>query len=213
MVDMVKRTHSICITEESYNMMIPLLQSLPFVEKVAPHKDEVVTINLDEIMDKEWLNIPYGYIPRWWFYLYPDMACDLSKRWLDLSKRDDMRPKIILNRSSRYHNPTINYGFLKKHIDSILFVGLDDEWKSFCRSHLEVPHYKPKDFLELAIAINSCKLFIGNQSFCYSLAEAVKAPRILELFSPLPNVVPNGPNGYDFYHQGALEYYVNEILK
>jgi hypothetical protein len=35
----------------------------------------------------------------------------------------------------------------------------------------------------------------------------MKVPRILEVFPLMPNVIPIGEKAYDFYHQGAVEYY------
>jgi len=54
---------------------------------------------------------------------------------------------------------------------------------------------------------------LGNQSFCYQLAESMKIPRLLELSPVLPNVIPNGKDGYDFYHQQALEYYLEKLSR
>jgi hypothetical protein len=210
MAEGIHRKGGITITEKDFEMLRPLLMSQPYIEDVIRHTDESVTVHLDDVMRHQWLNIPYGYIPRWWFYLYPDMACDLSKPWLELD--DQMGEMILINRSARYHNPNIDYSFLEEYRHKLLFVGLDDEWKSFCKSFVAIRHYKVQDFLELAIAINSCQLFIGNQSFCFALAEALKVPRILEVFAPLPNVIPTGENARDFYQTDALKYYVEELL-
>ena len=49
------------------------------------------------------------------------------------------------------------------------------------------------------------KLFIGNLSFGYALAEALKVPRLLESGPNFPLVYPNGNHGYDFYFQSHFE--------
>jgi len=64
----------------------------------------------------------------------------------------------------------------------------------------------------MAQVIASCKLFIGNQSFPYSIAEALKTKRLLEVYYQAPNVIPNGPNGYDFYFQDHFKYLVDAML-
>ena len=48
-------------------------------------------------------------------------------------------------------------------------------------------------------------MFIGNLSFGYALAEALKVPRLLESGPNFPLVYPNGKNGYDFYFQSHFE--------
>lgn len=165
-------------------------------------------------LDKIYLtptNIPYGNIHRWPWYCYPDMACDLSKPWIEIAPDDYLDDAIILNRTLRSRNESINYRFLGDR--KILFVGHEDEARRFQEEN-DLPnlfHYQTKNLLELAIAIRSCKFFMGNQSLCFALAEAMKVPRILETCSYLPNVIPSGEKAYDFYFQSSLEYYFNQL--
>jgi ADP-heptose:LPS heptosyltransferase len=72
----------------------------------------------------------------------------------------------------------------------------------------KIPHliYRPvRDFLEMASVIAGAKLFIGNQSFPFSLAEALKANRLLEVYFECPNVTVYGENGFDFSFQPQFE--------
>ena len=64
---------------------------------------------------------------------------------------------------------------------------------------------------ELASIIKSSKFFIGNLSFGYALAEALKIPRLLESGPNFPLVYPNGPNAYDFYFQKHFETLVKKL--
>lgn len=165
-------------------------------------------------LDKIYLtptNIPFGNIHRWPWYCYPDMACDLSKPWLEVEPDDSMQDTIIVNRTLRARNDSINYRFLKG--SPVIFVGHVDEFERFGIEN-ELPdliYLETMNLLELAVAIRSCKFFIGNQSLCFALAEAMKVPRILETCSYLPNVIPCGEKAYDFYFQSVLEYYFNEL--
>lgn len=163
-------------------------------------------------LDKIYLtptNIPYGNIHRWPWYCYPDMACDLSKPWLEIEPDDSLEDTIVVNRTLRSRNESISYRFLKDH--KVAFVGHLDEYEAFMAEN-ELPdllYCGTRNILELAIAIRSCKFFIGNQSLCFALAEAMKVPRILETCSYLPNVIPCAEKAYDVYFQSALEYYFN----
>lgn len=165
-------------------------------------------------LDKIYLtptNIPFGNIHRWPWYCYPDMACDLSKPWLEVEPDDSLQDTIIVNRTLRARNDSINYRFLKG--SPVIFVGHVDEFERFGIEN-ELPdliYLETMNLLELAVAIRSCKFFIGNQSLCFALAEAMKVPRILETCSYLPNVIPCGEKAYDFYFQSVLEYYFNEL--
>ncbi len=164
-------------------------------------------------LDKIYLtptNIPYGSIHRWPWYCYPDMACDLSQPWLLVPPADEIPDDmIVVNRTLRARNESIHYRFLKDHKNCV-FVGHDDEWKTFCEDNdLDIPKVDTNNLMELAVIIRSAKFFIGNQSLCFALAEAMKVPRILETCSYLPNVIPCGEKAYDGYFQSALEYYFN----
>jgi len=163
-------------------------------------------------LDKIYLtptNIPYGNIHRWPWYCYPDMACDLSVPWIDVAPDDSLQDTIVVNRTLRSRNDSINYRFLKGH--KVAFVGHLDEYEAFMAEN-ELPdllYCGTRNILQLAIAIRSCKFFVGNQSLCFALAEAMKVPRILETCSYLPNVIPSGEKAFDFYFQSTLEYYFN----
>lgn len=166
-------------------------------------------------LDKIYLtptNIPYGNIHRWPWYCYPDMACDLSRPWIEIPPGDEFPDDlIVVNRTLRARNESINYRFLKNHKNCV-FVGHDDEWKTFCEDNdLDLVKVDTADILQLATVIRSAKFFLGNQSLCFALAEAMKVPRILETCSYLPNVIPSGEKAYDFYFQSGLEYYFNQL--
>jgi hypothetical protein len=78
----------------------------------------------------------------------------------------------------------------------------------------EIPQleWKPvNDFLEMAQIIAGGKFFIGNQSFPYAIAEAMKVKRILEVCFYCPNVVIHGKDGYDFYFQKNFEQLVEKL--
>ena len=167
-------------------------------------------------LDKQHLipcNIPYGNIFRWQFYAYPEMSCDLSKPWLSVPVNDSVPDKtIVINRTERSRNEIINYKFLFDYKDRIVFAGSYQEWLRFRQdTGFEVAFFEAKDFLELAIAIRSCKFFIGNQSLCFSLAEAMKVPRILETCPYLPNVIPCGEKAYDFYNNSCFQMLVKML--
>lgn len=213
MAEGIMRRNGITISDLDFEMIKPLLLSQDYISGVDRFTDQQA-INLDEVMRYP-TNVPYGHIPRWYFYVYPEMACNLAEPWLFVDGRIKLLNKgfILISRSARYHNPHISYRFLEKYKDRIFFIGLDDEWMSFCKVFFEVRHYKIQDFQELALLINSCKFFIGNQSFPFSIAEGLKVPRILELFDPLPNVIPHGDHAYDFYMQYGFEVYVEKLMK
>ena len=126
-----------------------------------------------------------------------NVTVDLTKEWL--FNIDPLKEaEIIVNRSRHYHDrKEIDYSLLRDYKDKILFIGKGDEYRSFRRYFVpEVKHRPCKDGLEIARLIKGSKLFIGNQSFCFSLAEAMKHPRALEICYTYDNCRPSGNNWY-----------------
>lgn len=216
MADAIMRRNGVTLIQQDFDFIYPLLKSQYYIQDVKIFNDEMVHVDLDDIMGKyaRNINVPYGCISRWYFQLWPEMTCDLSKKWIDVDDRIRLVEEgtIVVSRSARSHNPNISYSFLEKYKDRMVFIGHEDEWRSFC-NFFPIEHYKVKNFLEMALLINSCSFFIGNQSFPYSIAEGLKVPRILELYNELPHVIPTGEHAYDYYHQACFEFYVNKLIK
>lgn len=231
------RTSQVTLTRKTMEMLRPLLMSQSYIEGVESFEEkfpekyqawcQAFKTHGDFKTAAAWYNqpqdmvdldkhhlipigMPYGNIYRWQFYTYPDMACDLSKPWLQVEPNDTIpHDTIIINRTERCRNENIDYSFLKQYESRLLFVGLESEWLKFKEeTKIDLPLFTAKDFLELAQVIASCSFFIGNQSLCFSLAEAIKVPRILEICPFLPNVIPCGEHAYDFYYQQCFENYV-----
>ena len=65
----------------------------------------------------------------------------------------------------------------------------------------------------MAQIIKNCKVFIGNLSFGYTIAEALKVPRLLESNPDFPLIYPNGGRGFDFYFQNHFEKMFKQFYK
>lgn len=215
--------HGSGINDYAYQMLKPLVESQSYVSSLQVFSGQKVAVDLDELRTKTIAPMPYGSIMRWAGYAWPDMQCDASKSWIDYKIRGDMdlfmipevagktAGKIIINRTSRYQNGMIHYWFLREYAQNLIFAGLPEEHAEFCKQwEIDIPLLKVKDFLELAVALKHCRYFIGNQSMCFALAEAMKIPRLLEVCPYAPNVIPCGEHGYDFLHQFSLEWMVKD---
>lgn len=204
----------VTMNAQLFDALFPLLIYQDYIADFAVWNGETPTIDFD-ILRMQDTTMPYGNINRYAMYLFPDMATDLSEKWLTIPKEKDNRTagKILVNRTARYNNMLISYNFLRLYGDNVLFVGLPEEHKAFCeQNNLEIPHLKLKDYLEIAIAMQSCKFYLGGQSSLFQLAEGLKINRVLEVCKPIPNVIGNGPGFYDFLYQSALEYYCEKLF-
>jgi len=216
---------NVTMNKKMFDMVKPLIESLDFIHSFEIYDCQKVALDLDRCRRMN-VNIPYGDIRRWVMYADPELQADISEQVIDIHESilkqkpslnfetgNLVKGQIIANRTSRYRNEAIHYGFLQHQPLRVYFAGTMEEYAEF-QSHVPKAVYLPiKNFLELAIYISSAKLFIGNQSFCFALAEAMKTPRVLEVCSYAPNVIPCGPNGYDFYTQESAEWLVHELIK
>ncbi len=196
------------------DMLTPLLEAQSFVNSVNVWNGEPIEIDLDKVRQVN-INVPHGCIRKWYSYLYPDMCHDNSKQIIHMPKNLKHRslvqpPYVLVNRTQRYLSHYIAYKFLKDY-PNVLFAGTEVEYKLFLTHAPNAIHIQVRDFLDLAYWIQNAQVFIGNQSFCFAVAEQMKTKRVLEVCAYAQNVIPSGANGYDFYSQEALEYYVAKL--
>jgi len=202
----------ICMNKYMFDMLSPLICSQEYIEDFRVYDGGKVDFDFDKIRLERFTNQPFGGLNRWYTYVFPQMASDLSLPWIKIHG-DYKSDKVLLNFTQRYRNPVINYYFLREHEKHLVFAGLKKERDLFCEQWgLDIPLLEVKDFFELGKHINGCRMFLGNASMCYQIAEALKVPRILETFQRMPNVIPMGKDGYDFYAQSSLEYRFTKLL-
>ena len=193
---------NVYLDEKMVNLLLPLLKNQSFINKYGIYTNENIDLDLDFFREVP-IDIRF-HATRWYMHL-TGIHADMNLPYLDSSQHDTITNKIIIVRSPRYRNDFINYDFLNNIEDRILCIGLRQEYEDLKKNIKHIEFYDCKDFLELSQIIKSCRLFIGNESFAYSIAEGLKVPRLLEASPDYPVVFPIGNNGYDFYHQIHFE--------
>jgi hypothetical protein len=200
---------NVMLNESMYNNIKPLLEYQPNFKTCDIYTNQTIHYNLD-LFRKYPIDTKRGNIARYYFQAFavsPDLCCP----WLQANANTQFNDSIVIARSNRYRMPGISYAFLKKY-NNLFFVGLEKEYNEM-RTELPNIQYLPvKNFLDLANIIAGCKFFIGNQSFPFALAEALKVPRLLEVYQPCPNVIVAGSNGYDFSFQPQFEHIVQQLI-
>ena len=181
----------------------PLLEHQDWLASVEVHNDEVVDLDLDLFREVPSIQGERGSITHWYFWLFAVNA-DLSQPWLEVRPSPVPGNKIVLARSARYRNPGLDYACLRD-FGEIDFVGTQAEFQEMQAVLPELRHAECSDFLQLARVIQSARFFIGNQSFPYAVAEALKVPRILEVYPPCPNVTPTGGQAGAAFFQPNFE--------
>ncbi len=216
----------VTMNEGMLKLLKPLVESQEYIEALLPFDGQEFDVDLNRIHDGTFVNMPYGPIQMWPWFVFPALRCDLSESWITVSLNDKINVSgtnnkyarkledcLILNFTERYRNTTLNYQFLRKFKDRLVFAGTQKEFELFTGAwKLDIPYLQVNDFLELAQAIAGAKGFLGNQSMCWNIAEALKVPRACEYFSRAPNCFPQGEGGALYLYQGDVEDWVFQLM-
>jgi hypothetical protein len=200
-----------------FDNLRPLLLECDFIEDVVIYTNQKVDYDLDSFR-KIGFNLGAGDIKKWYLYAHPELQYHYSNdpvlnyhhyKSLEQSYWGDAF--IVLNRSERYNNGQIDYSILNQVQLPIYFVGTDTEFSIMKNIVWDLQHKKVANFLELKDFIAYSKLFIGNQSMCYSIAEQVQANRLLEVYFSCPNVITEG---LEMFNQEGFIYALkqNELI-
>lgn len=117
-------------------------------------------------------------------HLFDDKDCWLSVPGIIQTNR------IIVHRSSRYLSADFPWKRLvaEYHAD-MLFVGLEDEYRDFCKRFGRVSFYRVQNILELAQVIAGGRAYIANQSAGMAIAIGCGQSVLQECWSPSPDCV------------------------
>lgn len=195
-------------------MLKPLLLSTDFIEDVIIYNGQKIDYDLDKFRQIG-LNLGAGNISRWYFQAFPELTCDLIEPTIKLSDFTYywLNDAIVINRTERYQNGQIDYSVLNQYSNPKYFLGTEHEFHLMSKTIEGLKYLEVLDFLHLAKLINNCKVFIGNQSMNFAIAEQLKSNRILETYFGCPNVIPCGGKAFDVFNQNGLEYALNYFLK
>lgn len=143
----------------------------------------------------------------------------LDTHQVPLSEKDKpwiaVEPKkvapVVINRTGAgrashhcYHNPMFPWHRVwQKYKDKAVFVGLPEEHDLFCAVNGHIPHYPTKDLLEAAQVIAGAELFIGNQSACCWIAQAMHKPLVQEVWLQGPNSILTRPGAHYGFDQNV----------
>jgi hypothetical protein len=113
---------------------------------------------------------------------------------------------IIINRTERYNNPLFPWQtILNTHYanHSKCFIGTRSEYESFLETYSfsDIDYVPTTDFLQVAWLIKNSKIFIGNCSSPYAIAETLKHTSIQESCTWCLSCLYQRSNAYYFTDQ------------
>lgn len=202
---------NVMLNDKMVKMLEPLLTHQSYISKVSifsPHDG----IDYDLDLFREYpLQINRTNLSHLYFLVF-GVSHSLCDPWLTSNEDKQFNDSIIIARSKRYRSPGIDYSFLKKY-KKLYFLGVEDEYIDIKQQLPDIQYIKVKNFLEMASIIKGSRLFIGNQSFPFSLAEAMKVDRILEVYFQSPNVSVIGGDASCFCFQHQFEKIVSNYME
>jgi len=171
------------MSKETLEFLRPLLENQPYIRKVQIHLSETIKYDFTEFRkSKKGRNLAE------WQADYIGSRIDVKRPWLTVPSNLGLS---IINRSMRYRNPIWDeiWPLMLANRKNAVFVGLEEEHQDFVSRYGPIHHEKVENALQLAVLIASAPIFIGNQSFPYSIAEAVKTNRIQESYPDNPDCI------------------------
>ena len=199
---------NLMLTAKMVEMLTPLLQEQDYINSCTQYNENsTIDFDLDIVRQYPWY-MSRGDLCRHYFMAF-GAYYDLHQPWLKVKPDNSFNDAIVIARSQRYNAPGIDYSFLKKYPE-LIFVGVEAEYNIMKEQLPELRFQQVDNFLTLASIIAGSRLFIGNQSFPYAIAEALKINRLLEVYFQSPNVIPTGNSACDFCFQPQFEKLVRE---
>lgn len=201
---------SVMLSKKGYDLLYPLLAIQPYIHEVLIWNNEEIDYDMDKFRTDN-LNLSGGNISTWIQSTYPEMRPDLNLPWLHVEPIEN--DYIIINRSGRYRNMFFDYNLALRGYKNIKFVGVDDEWKAFSMNNPDAERLIISDYLELSQYIKGSRLFIGNQSSPFALAEGLKSKRVLEQYVLAPNVLTQGGEYYFCHTNEQFQHAIKKSLE
>lgn len=190
------------------NQIIELLKGQPYLVDVLPYNNEAIDYDLDKFRERHGPGSEVHLASR--HLMAFGVKYDLSLPWLGniepLPQAD-----IIIHNSLRWRDIPLNWSQLKPYQARCIFVGYKNEYRAFKRkTKINIIFQETTNILQLARTIKGSKLFVGNQSLGFALAEAMKHPRVLEVSYQEANTLPQSYNGHILLTKKLISYYLKK---
>lgn len=192
--------------------IIELLKTQPYLKDIRLYNNERIDYNLNKF--REHHAVMNNHIAKSHLDTF-GVNYNLALPWMQ-----NITPiyinDIVISRSKRNLSTLnkFNWGVLSKYEEKCVFIGFEDEYEEFKKfTGLNIKRYSVRSTLEIARVVKGSRLFIGNQSLGFALAEAMKHPRVLEVYYSAPNCIPQSINGYLKLSEKIIKSILNEKQK
>jgi hypothetical protein len=167
--------------ENTYKNTYDLIIKQDYIEEYKIFNNEIFDIDLTTWRHSCW------FLPeKNWHYIFEnEYAVDWGKnKWLDVEIDNKWNEKVLINETS-YRFSNLDYAALYSIFkDKLVFIAFKDtnysDYEYFTsRTGLNVEYYNPTSVYDVAVAINSCRVFVGVPSGFMSIAVALHVKIIM----------------------------------
>jgi hypothetical protein len=195
-----------------------LISSQFYIKEVAPyHGDEHIDYNLDPFRWEAGKFPAKNLVQCYFDALGVPFKFDTATEWFDMGPAGIIDRDIIVSNTTRFHDTEFDFSVLKEYQERCLFLGLRGEYDLFVSQtglqdmmYFDATSAGDNVFLVLAQTIKGAKLYIGNQSFLTSLANAMQVNRVLKVFKAQPNCMFYANNFHTVLTKELIEGYLGK---
>jgi hypothetical protein len=196
------------LIERTALALAPLLLAQKFIRRVTIIKSNVpwefaspADLGVDYILDSWRASYTNNRLHLLYAHAVPfNLTVDGSQPWITIDQevgepRVKQEPYLVVGLTSRYRRFDHAYYerlFRNVPADRVFFVGIEND--QIERRNIGGTAFQASNFVDLAKLIANAALFIGNPSFPYALAEALKVNRFVEA-PEVNNVYPLDGSG------------------
>lgn len=177
--------------EFTYNDLKPILEKQEWLNSFNIHNNEEIDINLSHFRQSRFLYTT-NWIEIYFSEFIQGMTPPPEYKWIELPKDENFKNTLLINRSLKPMTEKVKTEFKQilddnKDLDKAFICFDENQYENFPFKK-ECRLIKVKSLYEFFEKINSCKLFLGNQSGPTAWATSMNVPRIIELLSRIDNI-------------------------
>lgn len=170
---------------EMRNSIAQLLRMQPYITAVEDYQGQPDAVDLDVFRRRPITeNLAEQHLRS--FDLDPALK---DRRWLCVDRPELLAGKaVVFHRSDGLHNPDFPWADIyQKYGHVAVFVGTPAEHEQFVEEFGPIDYHPTETLADLARSIAGCRLFVGNQSCPYAIAEGLGIDTIQETHPEYPN--------------------------
>lgn len=163
--------------DETHAELMPIISAQDYCGGFFPYVYDALNLPIDQNLSM-WRR--YAYSASWTQLLSNTFGVPTNgEPWIKWSKISGWQNIIVVHASSNPHRRGYNWNVvMSMYAGQCVFVGNPEEYNVF---GFKIPFYQPETLSEHLEIINSCKMFIGNQSAPLAMAHALGVTRIAML--------------------------------